>query len=203
MEPRHGLVLQNCVLQSNQLQQQIKYEILDNSLAHQIKMQTFQDEIIISEYLDMMERLRAESEQQDARILTFVNNYLIGTVYSNLFAGRRSENGVGVITTCNVEGIVIPEGKLNAYFQYLLAKAAMDLLNPHHEYHSDGTRTYCVYDYKINKSDIAQSMRSRPLCDECRALILLGDNGLDPASFNAIDKLFALSGRMLEGIEEA
>jgi hypothetical protein len=107
-----------------------------------------------------------------------------------------------VITTCNVEGVVIPEGKLDAYFQYLLAKAAMDSLNPHHEYHSDGTRAFCVYDYKVDKSDIAQSMRARPLCDECRGLILQGDNDLDPASFDAIDKLFALSGQMLDSTEE-
>ena len=174
---------------------------MDNTLANEIKMETYQSDIKISSYLDMMENFRAEAIQHEAKILAFVNNFLIGTVYTNLFAGRRSENGVGIVTTCNVEGEVIPSGKLDAYFVYMLAKAPLGTLNPNHEYHNHRAPTYCIYDYKVNKKDIVHSMRSRPLCDECRALISQGENKLDPDMFGAVEKLFALSGRILDDIQ--
>ena len=201
MEPKYGKILESCIAQSNSCQDKVRFQLINDTLANKIKMATFRSEIKISSYLSMMENLRAEANQHEAKILVFVNNFLIGTVYSNLFAGRRSENGVGVVTTCNVEGMAIPPGKLDAYFEYMLAKAPLDALNPHHEYHSDSTRPYCVYDYKVNKEDIVNSMRSRPLCDDCRTLILQGKNKLDADMFGAIDKLFALSGRMLDGVQ--
>ena len=201
MEPKFGEILQSCIAQSNSCQDKIRFQFMDNTLANKIKMATFHSELNISSYLSMIENFRAEANQHEAKILAFVNNFLIGTVYTNLFAGRRSENGVGIVTTCNVEGVVIPPGKLDAYFEYMLAKAPLDALNPHHKNHSGGTRAYCVYNYKVRKEDIVHSMRSRPLCDECRTLILQGENQLDPDMFGAVDKLFALSGRMLDGAQ--
>ncbi len=49
-------------------------------------------------------------------------------------------------------------------------------------------------DETLDRATRAEVDRHLAGCDECRAIILLGDNDLDPASFDAIDKLFSLSG---------
>ncbi len=202
MQSSNSLDLRHCVEKANQIQDQLVFNIIDDPLSHEIKFKTFNGEIEISSYLNMMEEVRSKQNRHKNRLIVFLDNYLIGTVYENLFAGRRPENGLGVITTHDVEDVVIPAGNMSAYFMYMLARSALDSMAPTHEYHFDEERNYCVFDYKVNKQDIILSMRSRALCDECRFKLIDGINEVNPARYNAIDKLLEYSGILLRNEDD-
>ena len=72
----------------------------------------------------------------------------------------------------------------------------MNFIAPNHSNHTDTRR--CVYDAKINKMDIRLSMGSGALCDDCREALLAGEPPISATQFNALNMLFAESGRLLD-----
>jgi hypothetical protein len=56
-----------------------------------------------------------------------------------------------------------------------------------------------VFDRKVHKPDIVKSMKARAICDDCRTELLSGDPKISPSQLDALDKLFELCGKIIEG----
>lgn len=185
---------------ANSLQNEFIYVRLPETEAQQLKMYAF-NLVEVPEFIDRMEQIRSDLRGYHPYILAFIDAQLNGKDYTNLFASDRAEVGLGVLTTANVPGIIIPPEQMPAYFLYYLARFTLRYIVPGHTNHAD-TRS-CVYDRKINKLDILMSMRARSMCDECRRSLLSGQTALSPQQFFALEKMFDMCGKILDGSLEA
>lgn len=147
------------------------------------------------EMLDLMERSRSEARGYHPFILAVSDSFLVGPHLSNLFGAHRAERGLAIVTTANVVDSIIPANRMAAYYLYFLGRYTLGFLAPRHETHA--TSRGCVFDLKADKRDLLLSMRPRAVCDLCRVSLLNGYAMLSPGQLAAVDKIVALSGRVL------
>lgn len=187
--------LTKCMEIANALQQEFVFLELQPELTSEMQLFAF-NKVATKEFLDLMEQHRARWRGFHPFLLSFVSGSLASERWSNLFSSRRAAAGVSVSTTCGVEGTIIPTGRMASYLLFSLARTAFAFAVPDHKYHDD-TRG-CVNDFRANKMDLILSMKARALCDDCRRVLLVNGNGMSPPQFEALDALFAESGRLLD-----
>ena len=149
-----------------------------------------------STFLDTMAKFRSNQRGYHPFIIAFVDAPMDGERLTNLFGSHRAEDGLAVATIANVADIIIPGDRMVAYVTYYLARYVLSFICPNHKNHDDDRK--CVFDRKITKSHLLESMNARPLCDECRERLLTQDTRLAPYQLEALDPLFALAGNLLE-----
>lgn len=181
---------------ANSVQNEFLFNGLEPIDAQPFKMLAYK-ESLAEALLNVIEERRAYIRGFHPFLIVIVDTELRGKHFSNLFGSHRAHKGIAVISNFKVENIIIPKGRMIAYFIYYFARYTLNFIAPNHKNH-DETRE-CVFDRKINKSDIIKSMRPRAICDACRQSLLEGNNTLTPAQFEALDRLFASSGLSLDG----
>ncbi|HEV7738151.1 MAG TPA: nucleotide-binding protein [Chlamydiales bacterium] len=155
------------------------------------------DHVKAPEFMDSMEEVRSNLRGFHPYLLAFIDAELDGEDYSNIFGSNRGEKGIGVLTIANVPSIIIAPDRMSSYLLYYLARYTLSYIVPKHKNH-DETRG-CVYDRKINKLDLLESMKARSICKDCRTSLLSSETALSPRQFIALDKMFDMSGKILEG----
>jgi predicted nucleotide-binding protein len=181
---------------ANSVQNEFLYLRMSNEDAQNFQMYAF-DHVNAPEFMDSMEQVRAGLRGYHPYLLAIIDADLDGTNYSNLFGSHRAEKGIGIITVANVQSIIIPPDKMSSYLLYYLARYTLSYIVPSHKNHNEPRG--CVFDRKINKLDLLNSMKARSICNECRQLLLSADTNLSPRQFMALDKMFDMSGKLLEG----
>ncbi len=124
-------------------------------------------------------------------IVAFVDSEFDG----NLFGSTWAKKGVAVVTTHNVETLIIPKGRMSAYFLYYLARCTTKFLVPTHRNHTD-TRE-CMYDLMLLKTDILKSMRANSICDTCREKLLSINGGISSSQLQSINQMLEAAGKLL------
>lgn len=156
--------------------------------------------IEVNEFFAQIERSRSEFRGYHPFIIAIVDAHLEGRRYKNLFGSHRARAGLAIITTAQVANVIVPADRIVAYFVYYLARYSLSFLSPDHQNHEDSRG--CVFDRKVDKTDIILSMRAHALCDECRRNLVNDDGKLSPRQFSALDALLALAGRIVaDGFE--
>ncbi len=184
---------------ANSLQNEFIYLRLPEADAQHFQMYAF-DHVKSPEFMDSMEQVRNNLRGYHPYLLTFIDSKLDGEDYLNIFGSSRAEKGIGVLTIANVPNIIIAPEKMTSYFLYYLARYTLRYIVPTHTNHEDSRG--CVYDRKINKLDILNSMKSRSICDKCRKSLLSSQTRLSPQQFVALEKMFDMSGKILDGSHE-
>ena len=186
--------LKDAINLSNSIQNEFEFELLESDFSDEIRMHTF-NKIYVPDYLDMLESKRALCNEDYPYVIVITESSVDGKKYSNLFGSDRPEKGLVVVTTHNVPDIIIPSDRMTSYFLYYLAKYTMCFIYPSLKNHDD-TRS-CVFDRKIHKPDLVKSMKARSICDDCRKKFLLSDSPISATQFQALDRIFSLSGKTL------
>lgn len=181
---------------ANSLQQEFVYFGLRESDARDLQNYAFQ-RMKTRDFLDTMERFRTRIAGFHPYLIAFVDAYLEGEDFGNIFGSDRPEKGLAMFTVNGVPGSIIPADRMLSYLVYYLAKATLCFLAPEKRNHDDTRR--CVFDKKIVKKEIVESMRARALCDAFRAEVLKRKVPISPYHLAAIDRLFKASGDILEG----
>ena len=191
--------LSAAIVLANSEQNEFYYSFAPDDLCSRIQMRTFENNNV-SELFDRVDGVRAEVRGYYPFLIVAMEFELEGEKYSNLFGSHRAERGIAVLTTLHVPDVIVPTDRMVAYFIYYLARYALSFVSPSHRNHEDSRG--CVFDRKIDKRDIVKSMRARALCDECRRYLVGFDGMLSAAQLSALEKLFALAGRILDnGLE--
>lgn len=184
---------------ANSLQEEFQYSRMTKVDSQEFTMLAFR-KVSTKDFLDNLEEFRKKIRGYHPFILAVIDAELYGEIYgeiySNLFSDNRPESGLAVITISNVEEIIIPSGKMVAYFMYYFSRYTLGFIVPKHKSHED-TKS-CVFDCKIHKLDILLSMKTRSICDNCRSILLQDKNALVPSQLEALDRLFDASGKFLE-----
>lgn len=180
---------------ANSLQEEFQYSRMTKVDSQEFMMLAFR-KISTQNFIDNLEEFRKKIRGYHPFILAIIDAELYGEKYSNLFGSNRPENGLAVITISKVEEIIIPSGKMVAYFMYYFSRYTLSFIVPEHKVHEDTKG--CVFDRKIHKRDILLSMKTRSICDNCRSILLQGTNALVPSQLEALDRLFDASGKFLE-----
>lgn len=188
--------IEQAISLANSIQGEFFYNLLNPADAQAFRMLAYQ-KASAEEFLNLIESRRSYIRGFHPFLLAVVDTELEGKYYSNLFGSHRAEKGIAVVTTSNVEDVIVPDGRMAAYFLYYFARYTLSFVVPNHKNHEE-TKD-CVFDRKINKHDIEKSMRPRAICDECRNILLTQENGLTPSQFEALDVLFSMSGETLKG----
>lgn len=190
--------LDSAIALANSDQSEFEFLYVSDDISKAMSMLTF-DKAIVAEFMDQMESARQSIRGYHPFLIAITDAHLDGAKYTNLFGSHRGEKGVAVITTAMVADVILPKDRMSAYFLYYLARYALSFMSPTHRNHEDSRG--CVFDRKVLKADIVKSMKDRALCDQCRQSLIDGDGCLSPSQFQALQNLFALSGRILaEGI---
>ncbi len=187
--------LKDAIELANSLQNEFDFQMLPTAEGSHFGLLSFNvgkaDEI-----MDNMEKIREKIKGFHPYLLLVMDTKLDGKDFSNLFGSNRAEKGLGVLTVFNVPEIIIPSDKMISYFLYYFARYSLSYIIPNHKNHDD-TKS-CVYDRKINKIDILQSMKARAFCDDCRRSLLSMESNLTPSQYTALDKIFDEAGKKLE-----
>jgi predicted nucleotide-binding protein len=181
---------------ANSLQREFMFVRLRDDDARDLQNHAFA-EMKTKEFLDTMERFRIRIAGYHPYLIAFVDAFLEGDDLKNIFGSDRPQKGLAVFTVYNVPDIIVPRERMLAYFVYYLAKATLCFLAPEKENHDDTKG--CVFDRKVNKRDIVESMKARAYCDPCRKALLNRPDAISPFHLAAIDQLLAASGNLLEG----
>lgn len=189
----------SAVALANAEQGEFIFVMAEDELQLRARMHSY-TQMRVKEFFDMTELSRSEIRGYHPFVITVADSYLHGAQYGNLFGSHRAEAGLAIITTAEVPDTIVPVDRMIAYYIYYFARYSLSFLSPHHRNHEDSRG--CIFDRKVNKTDIKSSMRSNALCDECRRHLVSGDGRLSPRQFAALDRLFALAGRILtDGFE--
>ncbi|MCW3107099.1 MAG: hypothetical protein JWQ09_1605 [Segetibacter sp.] len=180
---------------ANGLQNEFIYELLPSTEGSHFSFLSF-NLGKSEEIMDNMEIIRNRIKGYHPFIMLIMDTKLDGKDFGNIFGSNRPEKGIGVLTTYNVPDIIIPQQKMVSYFLYYFARYSLSYIIPSHKNHNDTKN--CVYDRKINKKDILQSMRARAFCDDCRRSLLSLNSALTPNQLSALDRIFDLAGKKLE-----
>lgn len=184
---------------ANAEQVEFSFEFAPEEISRKMHMHAYAN-VKVGEFFDNLERIRTEARGFHPFIIAAVDSALDGQKYLNLFGSHRAERGIAVTTTSQVADLIVPKDRMVAYFIYYLARYSLSFLSPEHRNHEDARG--CVFDRKIDKRDIIKSMHERALCDDCRRALVSGGGILSASQFGALERLFALAGRILnEGIE--
>jgi len=184
---------------ANAAQSEFRFDMTSEDLQSRMQMLAY-GEVKAVEFFDQVEKIRAEVRGFHPFIIVTIDSHLDGKQYTNLFGSHRSEKGIAVATTDQVADVILPRDRMVAYFVYYFARYTLNFLSPDHRNHEDSRG--CVFDRKVNKRDIVQSMRARSLCDDCRRTLISGKGMFSASQFEALDRLFALAGRIYsEGLE--
>lgn len=149
----------------------------------------------VQELIPILRQMRKELKGFHPFTIFVVDGELEDEEYSNLFGSGEPEEGLFIFTWNNVPDIIIPNDKMTAYFLFFFVRYALNSILPQHYNHYD-TRG-CVFDFKESKLDLAESMKSGAMCDECRMEMLNKDYSMNDEQFNALNNLFEQSGILL------
>lgn len=185
--------LNRAITLANSLQTEFFFDRLPDAEAGAFRTLSYR-QANATQLLNEIDAVRKQLRGYHPFLIAFIDAELKGDRFSNLFAARRSRIGLGIVTVCNVIDLIIPRDRVTAYFLYYLSHQTLRFIVPYHQNHDD-TRG-CVFDRKIDKPDLIVSMRSRALCDECRASVLNSEN-LSPRQLAAANKLYEVSGAFL------
>jgi hypothetical protein len=181
---------------ANSVQNEFSFGTLSSGDAQVFKLLAYQ-KATAQDFLNSIETRRFQIRGFHPFVIAVVDTELEGKNYGNLFGSHRAEKGLALCTIANVESIIIPQGRMAAYFLYYFARYTLSFIAPSHKNHEESKD--CIFDRKVNKLDVIKSMKARAICDECRNALLTGENSLTPAQFEALDALIEISGKILEG----
>jgi len=190
----HAAEILSAIALANAEQEEFRFSKAGDEFHDYMKMRAY-TLVQTEELLDELGKARSQFRGYHPFIIAAVDANLEGREYGNLFGCHRATAGMAVVTTAQVADIIVPAGRMVAYFIYYFARYSLSFLAPGHRNHEDPRG--CVFDRKVNKADIALSMRSQALCDECRRSLVSVDGTLSSRQFSALDSLFALAGRIL------
>ena len=141
----------------------------------------------VSNLFDSLETSRALVRGYHPFLLAFSDAYLAGKNLSNLFGGHRADKGMAIVTFNGIESLIgVEDDAYTGYTLYYMARYGMSFASPTIKNHDESRQ--CLFDRKINKQDIIDSIRSGALCDQCRTAIWQSGKG-SVAQMDAVDKL--------------
>jgi hypothetical protein len=178
----------------NSRQTEFQFIHLSHEQSSELRQHVYR-KITAKAFLDIMTLFRTKIRGYHPFIIAFVDAPMDGSRFSNLFGSHRAKNGLAVVTVANVADIIVPGDRMVAYVIYYLARYALSFVCPDHRNHDDDRQ--CVFDRKIDKRHLLDSMTSRPLCDDCRQALLSKDSPLTSRQLEALGQLFALAGVLL------
>jgi hypothetical protein len=187
--------IQYAIERANQIQNSFNYIKVSTSEANQFSSFVTND-VFSPLFFELMSKIREDIRGFHPFMIVIIKEHLRNESHRNLMISHRAKQGIGIITTCNIENIVIPTGRIHAYILYWLARITLNFIIPQHSSHQE-TRG-CVFDFKNNKSDIIKSMRSSAFCDTCRYAFLVNKSPLSSQQFLDLDAMFAMSGKLLD-----
>jgi hypothetical protein len=188
-----GDQLERAVSTANTVQDEIIFSFFPETGLNEFRVLAF-DHVVSDDIMDRMSDVRIARRGYHPYLLSFIDAALDGREYTNIFGSDRADEGLAVFTIRNVPDVILPRERLVAYFLYYMAKATLSFLVPGQKNHTD--RRGCVYDKKLDKTDLLHSMRARAFCDECRRSVLSRQT-VSSHQFLALDKLFAACGDLL------
>lgn len=154
---------------------------------------------VTTEIFDGIDKYRRRARGYHPFIIAVIDSHLESERLFNLFGSHRAEDGLAIISTANVENLIIPEGKMVSYFLYYLARYTLSFIAPAHKSHDEHRN--CVFDRKIHKPDLLQSIKSRSICDICRRELLSNQIMMSSEQFDALSKLFDAAGSLLGDVQ--
>lgn len=139
------------------------------------------------ELMDQLDAIRIKSRGYHPFIILFVEAFLSGEIYENLFANGRHTRGIAIVTFYEVPVIVgADDDSLTGYALYYIARFSMGFSAPTVRTH-DASRQ-CLYDQKVQKAEIIDSFRSGAICDVCKNAIWESGKGTSE-QMSAVNRL--------------
>jgi len=180
---------------ANEVQSEFTFVPIHETCAAEIRQYAFR-RWTTTELFVLLDDFRLKIRGFHPYLIAIIDADLSGPKFCNLFGSHEADRGLAAITIANVPSIVIPTDRMAAYFVYYFARYTLSFISPGHTNHDDSRG--CVFDRKIRKHDLLDSMRARALCDDCRKMLIGNSTRMTAQQFASLDTLFALSGKLLD-----
>lgn len=128
-------------------------------------------------------------------IVCFIDSALHSDKWENLFSLQRAENGIGIVTSSEVEEVIIPKGKMSSYYLYELATHTLASIVSGKKHH-DETRG-CIYDFQEEKIGILDRIMAGNLCNESKTWFQVNGRNLSSDQLSAASSILKRCGELL------
>lgn len=186
--------LEKAILKSNEVQRDFQFCLAGNELVEALRAHTF-NRVQVSVLLEATRSVLERFGGFHPKVILVTDSFLDGRNYSNLFGAQNEDRSISIVSVCNLDGI-FKEEQISAYLVYYFARWTLGYLVPEAKSHLD--EKGCIFDKKIDKTAIKNSMKKRALCDECRFSVCGKGNRASACQKSSIEKLIELSGELLE-----
>lgn len=186
------------VEEANRIQSEIEYTILDKKFSDDMKLSVLSD-THTGEFFDSLQNKKSVWRGFHPYIVCIVDAALHSDSWGNLFSSRRAENGIGIVTSREVEQVILPKGKMATYYLYELATHTLALIVSGKKHHKE-TRG-CIYDFHEQKTGILDGIKAGKLCDECRNWFQANGKNLSSSQLSSISIILRRCRELLEHVE--
>jgi len=187
--------LRSAIDEANRVQDEFSFSLLDESYSKTMWLHVRSD-THTGELLDSLQNKKREWRGYHPFILCILDSPIHSDRWGNIFSSRRAEKGLAIVTSAEVEVVIVPTGKMASYFVYELAVHTLAFVVGGREHHHQVRG--CVFDFNEDKKAIIDSMRAGSLCDECRTWFLENGQDLSDEQLSAFVALLQLCSRLLE-----
>ncbi len=191
------LDLQLSIEEANRSQADIQFTILDRDYADALRLHLLRD-THVDKFLEALIRQKTQWRGFHPYMICVVDCALRSEEWSNLFSAAHGQDGIGIITTHSVEETIIPVGKMPAYFVFELATHVLGLLVSGKHFHKETRK--CIYDFREDKIEILDSIKSATLCDACREWFQDHGRHLSSSQLASVLRILRRSSELLEHI---
>lgn len=183
------------VEEANRIQNEVEYSVLDQYFADDMRLFVLSN-THNGDFFDAIQNKKKEWRGFHPFIICFIDSSLHSDKWRNLFSSRRAEHGISIVTSSEVEDVIIPKGKMSSYYLYELATHTLALIVSGKKHHNE-TRG-CIYDFQEQKIGILNGIKAGKLCDECRTWFQVNGKDLSSTQLSAISSILKRCGDLLE-----
>lgn len=189
---------------ANQIQDQFKFSFIDKLYIDEMWLHV-RKETHTGQFMDALEEKKKEWRGFHPLIICFFDSAIRSDNWTNLFSSRRAKKGIVIVTTSNVEEIIVPKGKMASYFLFELAVNTLAFIvggkKHHHEIDDDSAN--CVFGFKEHKKNILKSMKTGFICDDCRSWFLDNSDDLSTKQLSAFMNMLKKCSEWLQSDSES
>jgi CAP12/Pycsar effector protein, TIR domain len=197
---RDSVSLLSIISLVNKVQDQYLFSLLDDSKSYELLF-SVHDDTDITAFESQLTARKVNWGFHPFLLCMFDTGIHSGREH-NLFSVDRTSEGFAAVTVHNVDTMLIPSDKMEAYVVFQFALFALKFSVGDIPFHIED-RGGCIFEYRQNKRDIVEAIRKGYICDRCKQGPLQQGNGLSAVQLKSIDALLQVASRIIQGLHLA
>ncbi len=187
-------LLEKAVKLANGVQAEYVFSIMDDDRSYDLAF-SVHDDTDINEFMAQLSRRKQEWRGFHPFLLCLFDTAINNEGFYNLFSVDVAGVGFAAVTVHNVDTVLIPSERMNAYVLFQMAFFALKFSGCNIRFHEEDRA--CIFDYRENKEGIVEAIRKPHICDQCRKELDKTGSAVSASQLRSVFSLLRLASQQL------